>query len=140
MKRAAPSRRAIVAVLALFYVVGLAMIGGGIWSYIDEHSGQEVQAKVIDCYSTGGGKGSSVYCTGRWVVNDHAVTGDIFNGRMSDEGKTLTVRAHGNHASKPTLWISIACAIFGALIVGFGIWLTARVRRPGFFASPASSA
>lgn len=127
--------RGIALVLALFFGGGLLMLGGAVWSYIDEHSGKSARAKVTDCYSPGSGKYRGVYCTGTWTVDGRTVSGDIFNGRMSDEGKTLSVRVHGGRATKPTLWVSIALAIFGVTIIGFGIWLAARVRRPG----PASS-
>src|SRR3954453_19434908 len=122
----------VIAALSIFYIGGLLMIGGAVWSYLDEHSGPEVQAKIIDCYSTrGAGKYDNTYCTGRWTLNNHTVTADVFNGKLSDEGKTLTVRVHGNHASKPELWVSIGLAIFGTVILAFGVWLTARMRRQG---------
>lgn len=129
-----------VAVLALFWLGGLGLIGGAVWSYLDDHTGPEVQAKILDCFASGSGKGSNTYCTGRWTVDDRTVTGDVYNGRLSDEGKTITVRAHGGRATKPELWVSIALAVFGTLILGFGIWLTRRVFQARSAASGPSPA
>ena len=132
--------RGMIAVLALFIVGGSLMVGGAAWSYIDEHSGKSARAKVTDCYSRGSGKGSAVYCSGTWTVDGRTVSGDIYNGRMGDEGKTLSVRVHGGRATKPTLWVSIALGIMGAAITGLGIWLTVRVLRRGSAASGSSPA
>ena len=132
--------RGMVAVLALFFVGGLGMLGGAAWSYVDEHSGKSARAKVTDCYSPGSSRYRGVYCSGTWTVDGRTVSGDIFNGTMSDEGKTLSVRVHGGRATKPTLWVSIALAIFGVTITGFGIWLAVRVRRQGSAASDSSPA
>jgi hypothetical protein len=127
-------------VLALFFVVGALMLGGAVWSYVDEHSGRAARAHVTNCYSPGTARYRGVYCSGTWTVDGRTVSGDIFNGVMGDEGKTLSVRVHGGRATKPTLWVSIGLAVFGAMIIGFGIWLAGRVRRQGSASSGASPA
>ena len=132
--------RGMIAVLALFFGGGLLMLGGAAWSYVDEHSGKPARAKVTDCYSPGTSRYRGVYCSGTWTVDGRTVHGDIFNGTMRDEGKTLSVRVHGGRATKPTLWVSIALAVFGVAIIGFGIWLVVRLRHPGSAASGSSPA
>jgi hypothetical protein len=82
--------RGLIAVLALFFVGGAAMMGGAVWSYLDEHSGTKVKADV---------------------------------------GKTLDVRLHGGHASRPQLWISIALAVFGLVTFGMGFFLLGALKK-----------
>jgi hypothetical protein len=121
--------RAMKGVLALLFVGGGLMLAGAVWSYVDEHSGESAQAKVTDCYSRGRGKYSTVFCNGTWTVNDRRMTGNISNGRLSDEGKTLSVRVHGKRATKPTLWISIGLAVMGAFVLATGVMVLRQLRR-----------
>jgi len=116
-------------VLALFFVGGLGMLAGAAWTYVDEHSGKSARAKVTDCYSPGTAKYRGVYCSGTWTVDGRTVSGDIFNGRMSDEGKTLSVRVHGGRATKPTLWVSIGLAVMGVFVLGMGVIVLRAFRR-----------
>lgn len=124
-------------VVALIVVGGLGLIGGGVWSYIDEHSGEAAQAKVTDCYSRGRGKYKNVICVGTWTLNERRMSGFISNGRMGDEGKTLSVRIHGKRAVKPTLWISIAAFAFGLALLGLCIPIVVDARRRGSATSQA---
>src|SRR5215212_2736021 len=105
------------------------MLAGAAWTYVDEHSGKSARAKVTDCYSPGTAKYRGVYCSGTWTVDGRTVSGDIFNGRMSDEGKTLSVRVHGGRATKPTLWVSIGLAVMGVFVLGMGVIVLRAFRR-----------
>lgn len=131
-------KRGMVAALAIFYVGGLGMIGGAVWTYLDEHSGTASTAHITECHTNRTGKYSGIYCSGTWKRGERTVTGEVFNAGRSDIGKDVSVRLHGSRASKPQLSVSIALALFGVFILSFGIWLTARARRPGFASSPAS--
>lgn len=115
--------------VAFFFVGGLGFIAAATWSYLDEHSGPAAQAKVTRCVESGTGKGSNLFCDGTWTVDGRTVSGSVFNGRKGDVGKTISVRLHGNHASKPMLWISIALAVMGLLTLGVGVMVMLRLRQ-----------
>ena len=132
------SKRAIFFVLAFLILGGAGMLGGAYWSYHDDHTGTATQAKVTHCTKHGSGKGSSVYCTGDWSVGDHRVVGgDIQNAKYSDAGKTLSVRAHGNRAVVPQLWVSIALGVMGLAVAGVGVWLLILIARRSRQLTPA---
>jgi hypothetical protein len=122
-------KRGLIAVYAIFFGGGALLLGGAAWSYLDEHSGTAVKAHVTRCVESGSGPGSTLICTGTWSRNGRAVTGSVYNARKHDVGKTLDVRLHGGHASRPQLWVSIALAIFGLIILGMGFWLIGMYRR-----------
>ena len=123
------NKRALYWVIAFLFLGGLAMVAGAAWSYADEHSGKSAKAKVTKCTHSGHGKSGSVYCVGTWRDGDQLVSGPIFNGRMSYEGETKTVRIHGGRATVPTLWVSIALAVMGLAVTAVAAWLLVIVRR-----------
>jgi hypothetical protein len=124
-----PSRKAAYGILAFLFAGALGLLAGAAWSYHDEHSGPAATAHVLDCRSVGKGKGSNTYCTARWTVNGRTVTGDLWNGKMSDPGKDLSVRIHGDRAVRPQLWVSIGLAVFGLAIGAVAVWLLTIFRR-----------
>ena len=123
------SKKVAYGLIAFFLIGGLGLLAGAAWSYLDEHSGTAAQAKVTRCVSSGGGRHANVYCTGTWTVNGRTVTGLVYNGRRGDVGKTLSVRVHGHHASRPQIGVSIGLAIFGLLILAMAVWLMVLWRR-----------
>jgi hypothetical protein len=125
------SRRVVYGLIAFFVVGGLLLLGGAAWSYLDEHSGKAAHATVTRCVSGGSGKGRTLYCTGTWEVDGRTVKGAVYNGRRGDVGKSLSVRLHGGHASRPQVGVSIALAIFGLLILAMCGWLVVLWRRRG---------
>jgi hypothetical protein len=123
-------KRAIVFVLGFLLLGGAGMLGGAYWSYHDDHTGTATKAKVTHCTKRGSGKGGSVYCTGNWAVGDHRVVdGDIQNAKYSDAGKTLSVRAHGNRAVVPALWVSIGLGVMGLAVTAVAVWLLILITR-----------
>src|SRR3954454_25252040 len=118
-----------IAVFAIFFVGGPLLLAGAAWSYLDEHSGTKAKAHVLRCRKSGAGRGSILRCDGTWTRDGRRVTGLVYNARRGDVGKTLDVRLHGNHASKPQVWVTIALAVFGLVILGMGFWLIGAMRR-----------
>ena len=128
-EKKAPNKKAMFGIVAFLLLGALGLLAGAAWSYHDEHSGTATTAHVIECHSTGGGKGSNTYCTARWTVDGRTATGDLWNGKMSDPGKDVGVRVHGNHVVRPQIGISIALAVFGLLIGAVAGWLLTIARR-----------
>jgi hypothetical protein len=124
-----PNKRVAYGLLAFLFAGALGLLAGAAWSYHDEHSGPATTAHVLHCESVGTGKGSNTYCTARWTVDDRTTTGDLWNGKMSDPGKDVQVRIHGDRAVRPQIGISIALAVFGLLIGAVAVWLTTIFRR-----------
>lgn len=124
-----PNKKAMYGIVAFLLFGALGLLAGAAWTYHDEHSGAATSAHVLACHTTGSGKGSTTYCTARWTLHDRTVTGDLSNGKMSDPGKDIGVRVHGNRAVRPQIGISIALAVFGLLIGAVGVWLLTLARR-----------
>jgi hypothetical protein len=124
-----PDKRGLYLVMGFFLLSALGLFAGAAWSYHDEHSGPATTAHVLDCHSSGSGKGSNTYCTARWTVNGRTTTGDLWNGKMSYPGKDVDVRIHGDRAVVPQVWVSIALAVFGLAIAAVGVWLLTIFRR-----------
>jgi hypothetical protein len=118
-----------IALLALFFVGGAGLIGGAVWSYLDEHSGVKTTAHVLSCTSSGSGKGSNLFCHGRWTRDGRTVTGSVYNARRGVVGKEVEVRLHGGHASRPQLLVSVALGIFGLITLGVGVVLVVAIIR-----------
>jgi hypothetical protein len=116
-------------VLSFFFIGGLIFWGGAVWTYLDEHSGRATEATVTRCVETGSGKGSNLFCDGTWTLDGKRFSGSVYNGRKGDVGKTISVRIHGNHASKPMLWVSIALVLMGSFVLGVGVMVLMQVRK-----------
>ena len=125
------SRKATLWLIAFFAVSAAGFFAAATWSYLDEHSGPAGTATVTRCESVGGriGRGRDLQCTGRWTQDGRQRTGAVFNAERGDIGKTLPVRFHGDHASRPAIGISIACAVAGAFMVGVIVILLVELRR-----------
>lgn len=128
-ERKAPNKKAMYAIVAFLFAGALGMLAGAAWSYHDEHSGPATTAHVLHCERAGAGKGRNTYCTATWTVGGRSATGQLWNGKMSDRGKDVHVRIHGNRAVRPQVWVSIGLAIFGLLIGAVAVWLSVIARR-----------
>ena len=116
------SQKATRYLLAFFAVAALGFFAATVWSYQDNYSGTKAEATITHCEDRGGilrtRNLDEIYCYGRWVVNGRRQTGDVFNTKPSDVGKTISVRVHGDRASKPQLWQTIGMAVGGLFMLG----------------------
>ena len=124
-----PNKKAMYGIVAFLLLGAFGLLAGAAWSYHDEHSGTATTAHVLHCERSGSGKGRNTYCTARWTVDDRTVTGDLWNGKMSDPGKDVSVRVHGNRVVRPQIGVSIGLAVMGLLIGAVGLWLLVIARR-----------
>lgn len=134
MKKKPPNTKAIFAIIVFLLLGALGLLAGAAWTYHDEHSGTATTAHVTHCIHRRSGKGNIAYCTANWTINGRTVTGDVYNANSHDAGKDVSVRVHGNRATKPQLWVSIGLAIFGLAIGAVGVWLLSLYRTR--FAQP----
>ena len=127
----------ILTIALVLSLVGLGMIAGAGVSYSDGHTGTPGKVKVADCSGGYGRYASGVHCTGSWVVggsllgNGHVVVGTIDNAGYSDIGKTISVRLHGDHATKPSTRVPIILAVIGIWMAAAGIYFLVSWRRSG---------
>ena len=124
-KPAATSRRALGWLFVFFAISALGMFALTAWSYQDEHGGTAGEATVLECEDGGSIQRSvdDVYCTGRWTVDGRERTGDVYNAQPEDVGKTLSVRIHDDHASRPQIGITIAAVVFTLLMAGVAVMM-----------------
>jgi len=120
--------------LAFFAVAALGFFAATVWSYQDNYGGTKAEATITRCEDTGGPfrrrNVDEIYCYGRWVVDGRRQTGDVFNAKPSDVGKTISVRVHGDRASKPQLWQTIGMAVGGLFMVGTVVLVARESRKP----------
>jgi hypothetical protein len=127
-----PSKKAIYAVLSIFFVGGLGFLIGAGFSWADEHGGTPGKAHVTHCTSHDFGKraGSSIDCDATWTYKGRTVTGYVENAMANQVGKTISVRIHGtSHVTNTTYWVPIGLAIFGVLEFAVGAMVLRRIRR-----------
>lgn len=123
------SRKALWWLIAFFTVAGLGFFAGAAWSYLDEHSGRSGEATVTRCEGSRHVRSTTSHCSGRWLVDGRERTGPVFNAKPGDVGKTLAVRIHGGHASRPRLWVTIGLAAMGLFVVGVAVMLVVQLLR-----------
>jgi hypothetical protein len=112
---------------------GLAIIGAGIFSLVQDETGTRVEVTVTDC--TGLDTTSThETCTGTWVIggslegNGHVVVGDISGAHDSDIGKTLQATVRNGTAYTRGLLLPILLMGVGILVgggAGLMFWLMA---------------
>ena len=116
--------------VVLMIGIGIAMFVGAVINYQDSTSGEVARAHITDCHGTDSGarSGNHVTCHGTWVKggalvggNGHAVVGIVDNTDYGDLGKTITVRLHGDKATKPNKGLSITLIVLGLFILPGGI-------------------
>ena len=132
------------------YVVVLAaalgLVYGGFTTFADQRSGTPGTAKVTGCTGGSGKYDTAVRCRGVWTTGGDLVSG---NGRVEtgpvngaghrDVGKTIDVRIHSDHATKPSLGTPILLWALGgplALLCLWGLWHWWRKDRGSGVASP----
>lgn len=126
-----PSKKFTRWLIAFLAVSGLGFFAGSAWSYLDEHSGRSAEATVTKCEPDKGHRRSTTaYCVGRWTVDGRTRTGDVYNAKPGDVGKTLAVRLHGDHASRPRLWVTLGLAVMGAFVLGVAVMLAVSGLKP----------
>jgi hypothetical protein len=118
-------------------LTGIGLTAGGVISYTDQHSGTPGKVKVQECRGGYGRYGASVHCTGTWVVGGsllgkgHAVIGQIDNAGYDDIGKTISVRFHGDRATKPSTRLPVILAVLGLWVLAAGIYFLVIWWRSG---------
>lgn len=111
------SKRKIYIVGGVMILLGLGIIAGGAFAWIDEHSGTPGTAHVIRCIHHTSQRGG-LDCDGTWVYNGRTVTGYIENPQASQLGKDVSVRIHGtSHATEQTYWVPIGLWVMGLFVV-----------------------
>ena len=119
---------------AFFAVSALGFFAGAAWSYLDEYSGRSGEATVLKCERHGSSPRQrnrlrDTYCTGRWSVDGRERTGDIYNAKPGDVGKTLAVRIHDDHASRPQPWVMIGLLAGGVFVGGIAVMMFVQMLR-----------
>lgn len=120
---------------------GAGMLVGAYVTYHDAHSGTPGKVEVTEC--TGGATKYSrgVHCTGSWVTggalvggNGHVVIGTVENADFGDIGDTVSVRFHGDRATKTSGSPSLILLVLGLLVGGAGVYFAVlwwrSVRQP----------
>ena len=134
------AKRKFFIVVGFMMFLSLGMIAGGLFSWIDEHSGTAGTAHVTHCTSHYFGKraGGSISCDATWVYNGRTVTGYVENAMAHDLGKDISVRIHGtSHVTKQSYWVPLGLGLGGLLCLGVFGWITVlAARRP---TAPAGS-
>ena len=120
--------------IAVVVLVGLGLVGGGVFLIVQRETGERVKATVTSC--TGSGKYES--CDGSWIAggslvggNGHVVLGTIDGATRSDIGKTLDVTVDGDRAYTRSLRTPIILLVLGTLVAAGGIGLPFAARRKG---------
>ena len=108
--------------LLVFLVIGATITFGGFSIYSDQRSGVPGRATVSECE---GGRqyDRGIRCSGSWSVGGDAIFGDgqlsvgpVRGAGYGDVGKTIDVRIHTDHATKPALATPIVLWSLGAPI------------------------
>lgn len=128
------SMRRYLLTFGVLVVVGLGMVGGGIFLLVQRATGARVQATVTRCephHPYGGGG-----CVGMWTVGGslanggRLVTGTIDGASSGDEGKTVTVTLSGNRAYTRSLTTPVLLLVLGIGISGmFAVVVPVAMRR-----------
>lgn len=115
-------------------LIGLGMVGGGVFLLVQRDTGTRAQATVISCGPTSRYGGPGCYAT--WVEggnlvtgNGHVVTGPIDGANPSDVGTTLEVTIRNGHAYTRGLRVPIILLAIGVPVAVFGILLPAVITR-----------
>lgn len=113
-------------------LIGVALVGGGVFLIVQRDTGNRAKARVTDCVDTGG-KYGSVDCTGTWVAGGslvagagHVVSGPIDGANRSDIGKALDVTVSGEHAYTRSLRVPIILIGIGLFIAMTGVLVSVR--------------
>jgi hypothetical protein len=131
-----------VLLVALVFLGGLGMLGGGVFLIVVQLTGTPATARITECHDSGGRYHSDV-CRGTWVTGGsllaggHVVIGTVDGADEGDIGKTLDVRLSGDRAYTTSLRVPIILIVIGVALTGFGVRLLVIARRG---ATPAARA
>jgi hypothetical protein len=122
-------------IFGVVVLIGLGLVGGGIFLLVQRETGTHARATVINCTSTASRYGGA-NCIGTWVVGDsvadggRVVTGPIDGATRDDLGNTIEVTVSGDHAYIRSLTTSIVLLSIGLGIVVFmGVIIPLSLRR-----------
>jgi hypothetical protein len=119
-------------VFAVIALIGLALVGGGVYSLVKRETGTRARATVGDCVGNPG-RYTTQTCSGTWIVGGsllhggHVVFGTIDGADSSDIGKTIDVRVSGGEAFTLSLRVPIILLIVGGLIAGGGVFFMFKI-------------
>jgi hypothetical protein len=115
--------------LIVAIVIALGCSAAGAWLLHEQRTGEKVVATITDCHhvSTGRGGGSTI-CNGSWVAGGdgsllgggHVVLGSVHGADEGDIDKKLAVRAHGDHAYRPSDKTPLALFGLGLAFLAIG--------------------
>ena len=131
------NRRVPLVLVVVMFVGGAGFLFGAFASYRDQHSGTPGLATVSSCSGHDASHDTGVECTGSWVTggslldDGQVVIGYVANANRDDIGKTIHVRIHDDHATKPNDRVSIVLALIALPMLGLGVYLLfLRLRKP----------
>lgn len=124
--------------LLLFGVFAFALVGGGIFVLVRQHSGTPVTVTVTECTTARATQGGSV-CYGSWTLDGRVVTGEIEGSGGAEPGDEISARATGTRAYTPSLRLPIILISLGVLLPAGAYWEAARnsARAADVEAAPA---
>jgi hypothetical protein len=120
--------------VSLFLLVGLGMLGGGIYQVVVKETGPRATARITECHRSGGRYRSDV-CTGIWVAGGsllaggRVVTGTVDGADSGDLGRTIDVRLSGGRAYTTSLRVPIILIAIGLALTVFGARLVLVAMR-----------
>ena len=120
--------------VALVFLGGLGMLGGGIFLVVVQVTGEPATARITECHDSGGRYHSDV-CQGTWVAGGsllaggRVVIGTVDGADSGDIGKTIDVRLSGDRADTPSLRVPVILLVIGAALTAFGVRLLVIARR-----------
>jgi hypothetical protein len=123
-----------IVLVALVFLGGLGMLGGGVFLIVVQLTGTPATARITECHDGPGRYGTDV-CRGTWVAGGsllaggRVVIGTVDGADKGDVGHTLDVRLSGDRAYTTSLRVPIILVIIGLGLTGFGVRLLMIARR-----------
>jgi hypothetical protein len=111
--------------LLLFGAFAIALVGGGIYVLVRQHSGVPVTVTVTGCTTARATQGGSV-CSGSWTLDGRTVTGEIEGSGDAEVGDEIAARATGTRAYTPSPRLPIILISLGVLLPAGAYWEAAR--------------
>jgi hypothetical protein len=111
--------------LLLFGLFAIALVGGGVFVIVRQHSGVPVTVTVTECTTARAAQGGSV-CYGSWTVDGRTLTGEIEGSGDASVGDEISARATGTRAYTPSLRLPIILITLGVLLPAGAYWEAAR--------------
>jgi hypothetical protein len=135
------SRREMKAVRITFGVVGLiglGLLGGGIFLIVQRETGTRAKATVTECEPTSASRYGGYECTGTWISggdlvggNGQVVIGTVEGAEPNNVGKTMEVTVSGDRAYSTSLRLPIVLLAIGLLMAAGSVFLVIKAGSPG---------